>query len=95
MNVNPLSAEYGQIVPWDSLTDAQKQSGQWLKLPTHDENGEPVMAKHVPLDLDPLFATIAPKQSRFPAENTMWAEDIRDAKPLRGPREFDALGKPK
>ena len=45
MNVNPNSADYGKIVPWDSLTDEQRQSGDWILLPTHNEDGDPAMAK--------------------------------------------------
>ena len=51
MNVNPNSADYGKIVRWDSLTDEQRQSGEWILLPTHNEDGEPAMAKRKnPLD---------------------------------------------
>lgn len=47
MNVNPSSERYGQIVPWDSLSEAEQKSGDWIKLPTHDENGEPAQARKV------------------------------------------------
>lgn len=45
MNVNPESERYGEIVAWDSLTEQEQKSGDWLKLPTHDENGEPMQAR--------------------------------------------------
>lgn len=40
-----MNMETGEIRPWDSLSDAEQRSGQWLKLPVHDENGERVYAK--------------------------------------------------
>lgn len=43
MNVNPRSEQFGDIVPWDSLTEDQKASGDWIELP--DVVGEPRRAR--------------------------------------------------
>ena len=45
MNIDPTSERYGEIVAWESLTDAEKRSGHWIKLPVTDENGEVVQAR--------------------------------------------------
>jgi hypothetical protein len=49
VNIDPTSNRHGEIVQWDSLSEADQKSGQWIKLPTHDENGQPVMARRISL----------------------------------------------
>ena len=77
-----MNVQTGEIRPWDSLTEEQQKSGEWIKLPTHDENGV-AMAKHQPGAgiLDQLFGPKGAAANRLP-----------DA--LRQPRRFDATGKP-
>jgi len=36
MNVNPESSQFGTVKPWDSLTEAEKASGDWIELPAVD-----------------------------------------------------------
>lgn len=36
MNVNSESKRFTETVAWDSLTDAEKASGDWIELPTLD-----------------------------------------------------------
>lgn len=43
MNVNPSSEQFGEVVRWDSLTEQQKSSGDWIELPVVD--AEPRMAR--------------------------------------------------
>lgn len=33
MNVNPSSERFTEVVAWDSLTEAEKASGDWIQLP--------------------------------------------------------------
>lgn len=33
MNVDPSSAQFCEVKPWDSLTEAEKASGDWIQLP--------------------------------------------------------------
>lgn len=33
MNVNPESQQFTETKPWDSLTAAEKASGDWIQLP--------------------------------------------------------------
>jgi hypothetical protein len=33
MNINPESKQYSEIKEWDKLTQEEKDSGDWVKLP--------------------------------------------------------------
>lgn len=61
MNVDPTSNRYGEIVAWDSLSEADQQSGKWIKLPATDENGQPVMARRRSL-IEELYGDRAPRE---------------------------------
>jgi hypothetical protein len=63
VNIDPTSNRHGEIVAWDSLTDAEQKSGSWIKLPTHDENGQPVMARRQSL-MERLHAQLASRDTR-------------------------------
>jgi hypothetical protein len=94
MNVNPLSEDFGKIVPWDSLTDEQKASGEWIEIP-------PLKNPHVSAPHNMHEFTQHRARRRTPAD------DIRDMFPVidkkraianilqQGTlaREFDATGK--
>lgn len=43
MNVDPTSDQFCDVVEWDSLTDEQKASGDWIELPAPD--GKPRRAR--------------------------------------------------
>ena len=34
-----MNMQTGEIRRWDSLTEEQQQSGEWIKLPPHDLDG--------------------------------------------------------
>lgn len=84
MNVNPSSEQFGEIKPWDSLTDEEKASGDWIELP--DVSGSPPRQ-------------MARKKSRieklFGAAKSGKIEDIEDFMRDRVRGQFDALGKPR
>ena len=75
-----MNIETGEIKPWDSLTDEQQKSGEWIKLPTHDENGVALAQRDPGHAIRQLFGK--------PSD-----ADIRDLTRARATR-FDALGKP-
>lgn len=82
MNVNPQSSQFGDVVPWDSLTDEQKQSGDWIELPT--VANEPPRARRRSV-ADRIFPPVASDQQ---------TADLNAAFG-RFKGEFDALGKPR
>jgi hypothetical protein len=78
-----MNIQTGQITPWDSLTDEQKASGEWIKLPPHDNDGH-CNAKRRSL-LDGLFPTTNVEQAL--------PDRLFEATHKRG--TFDALGRPR
>lgn len=34
-----MNVETGEIKPWDEITEAERASGQWVKLPPRDSDG--------------------------------------------------------
>jgi hypothetical protein len=81
MNVDPTSKRQGEIVAWDSLTDAEQKSGSWLKLPTHDEDGKPVMARRLS-PIEQLYTNFAAREALFPNFPTK-EQQIRDLEMYR------------
>lgn len=75
-----MNVDTGEIRRWDSLTPEEQQSGEWIKLPPHDENGialarpKPGRGQHTPSALEQFFKDLDVKR-----------EDMK--------RRFDAVGK--
>jgi hypothetical protein len=47
MNVDPTSQRFTEVVAWNSLTEAEQKSGDWIQLP--DVSGEPARARKASL----------------------------------------------
>lgn len=62
----------GEIRPWASLTNEERESGRWVPLPDKDENGEPVLAR---------FDTGKPLRDMFPKE-TSYEERMKQLRAL-------------
>jgi hypothetical protein len=76
-----MNVQTGEIRPWDSLTETQQKSGEWIKLPTHDENGVAMARRDEGYMVKRLFADL-PERDRGV---------LRFLSPAR---RFDANGKP-
>lgn len=76
-----MNMQNGKIVPWDSLTDEQRESGEWVKLPPRDSDGHCDARQRSALEM----------LIRTPAQPT--AESLNRLAPPRG--SFDALGRPR
>lgn len=60
MNVNPASQQFTEVVPWDSLTDEQKASGDWIELPAKDTDvGRQARKKTTHDTLHAMFAKVS------------------------------------
>jgi hypothetical protein len=83
-----MNVHTSEIVPWDSLTDEQKASGDWIKLPAHDLDGHCDARRRTMLD------DLLPAQ---PARVKDFASRSRIAGAPGHERRgtFDALGRPK
>jgi hypothetical protein len=79
MNVNPQSEDFGKVVRWDSLTDEQKASGDWIELPNVADEPRSARLKHAADMLRELFPPPRSEQQAI--------DDILQ----RG--QFDATGK--
>ncbi len=40
-----MNVTTGEIRPWDSLSEQEKSSGEWIKLPPHNDDGRPALCR--------------------------------------------------
>lgn len=85
MNVNVRSEQFGDIVRWDSLTEEQKASGDWIELP--DVIGEPHRARKD--DVGSLRRLLESKG------DLVHALEMKHREILMKRGQFDAVGKPR
>jgi hypothetical protein len=78
-----MNVQTGEIKAWDSLTEEQRKSGEWVRLPPHDSDGHCNARRRTMLD------TLFPPTAAPALPNRL----IEDADRRRG--SFDALGRPK
>jgi hypothetical protein len=84
-----MNVETGEIRAWDSLSDAEKASGKWIKLPPHDMDGHCMARRKAP------FEDIAPALTARENERYAALSRIAGAPGSERRGSFDALGRPK
>lgn len=91
MNVNPESPRFTEVRPWDSLTEEERTSGDWILLPE-------VRSPDNPNAIVPPRAWYNPNARPRRLLNEIFAkhDPQQGALPSLLPRgEFDATGRPR